>query len=140
MIEIDEIISNTEYCADVYERMDKAIHPALQVSDYKRHAEDHRRLAEWLKDYKRLKEREPCEDAISRAYIEPVIEELENICYNAPQEVFRIYNAIKDGMLLPEGHGRLIDADELRCEREDFDTYSDYSNAFWWRFKRFWII
>lgn len=30
----------------------------------------------------------------------------------------------------PKGHGRLIDADELRCEREDFDTYFDYSNVF----------
>lgn len=62
MIEIDEIISNAEYCADVYERMNNAIHPALQVSDYKRHAEDHRQLAEWLKDYKKLKEQEPSED------------------------------------------------------------------------------
>ncbi len=59
MIEIDEIISNAEYCADVYERMNKAMPPALQVSDYKRYAEDHRQLAEWLRDYKRLKEREP---------------------------------------------------------------------------------
>ena len=56
MIEIDEIISNTEYYADVYERMNKAIHPALQVSDYKRHAEDHRQLAEWLKELKQLRE------------------------------------------------------------------------------------
>lgn len=30
-------------------------------------AEEHRQLAEWLKDYKRLLEQEPCEDAISRA-------------------------------------------------------------------------
>lgn len=66
MIEIDEIISNAEYCADVYERMNKAIHPALQVSDYKRYAEDHGQLAGWLKDYKRLKERESCDDCISR--------------------------------------------------------------------------
>ena len=29
-------------------------------------AEDHRQLAEWLKELKRLKEQEPCEDAISR--------------------------------------------------------------------------
>lgn len=29
-------------------------------------AEEHRQLAEWLKDYKRLLEQEPCEDAISR--------------------------------------------------------------------------
>ena len=56
MIEIDEIISSAEYCADVYERMNKAIHPALQVSDYKRHAEDHKQLAEWLKELKQLRE------------------------------------------------------------------------------------
>ena len=37
---------------------------------------------------------------------------------------------IRFGTPLPKGHGRLIDADELRCEREDFDTYFDYSNAF----------
>ena len=29
-------------------------------------AEEHRQLAEWLKDYKRLKEAEPCGDCISR--------------------------------------------------------------------------
>ena len=29
-------------------------------------ASEHRQLAEWLKDYKRLKEQEPCDDAISR--------------------------------------------------------------------------
>ena len=29
-------------------------------------ADEHRQLAEWLKDYKRLLEQEPCEDAISR--------------------------------------------------------------------------
>ena len=41
-----------------------------------------------------------------------------------------VCDAIKNGIPLPKGHGRLIDADELRCEREDFDTYFDYSNAF----------
>lgn len=29
-------------------------------------AAEHRQLAEWLRDYKQLKEQEPCEDAISR--------------------------------------------------------------------------
>lgn len=97
MIEIDEIISNAEYCADVYERMNKAIHPALQVSDYKRYAEDHGQLAEWLKDYKRLKEQEPCDDAISRAqaiyvasgYCHPanVARELEKLPSVKPAEI-----------------------------------------------------
>lgn len=41
-----------------------------------------------------------------------------------------VRDAIVNGAPLPKGHGRLIDADEIRCEREDFDTYFDYSNVF----------
>lgn len=36
------------------------------LANYQRCAEDHKQLAAWLRDYKRLKEQEPCEDAISR--------------------------------------------------------------------------
>lgn len=32
--------------------------------------------------------------------------------------------------VLPKGHGRLIDADEIQFENNEFDTYSDYSRAF----------
>ena len=42
---------------------------AIRTTDAKRCGEcakEHRQLAEWLKDYKRLLEQEPCEDAISR--------------------------------------------------------------------------
>lgn len=31
---------------------------------------------------------------------------------------------------VPTPHGRLIDADELSVERNDYDTYNDYSHAF----------
>lgn len=41
-----------------------------------------------------------------------------------------IYNAIENGTILPKGHGRLIDADEIQFENNEFDTYSDYSRAF----------
>ena len=41
-----------------------------------------------------------------------------------------ILEAVYDGTPLPKGHGRLIDAETLRCEREDFDTYFDYFNVF----------
>ena len=37
---------------------------------------------------------------------------------------------IANGTLLPKGHGRLIDADEIQFENSEFDTYSDYSRAF----------
>ena len=39
-------------------------------------------------------------------------------------------NAIAKGISLPKGHGRLIDADEIQFENNEFDTYSDYSRAF----------
>ena len=42
----------------------------------------------------------------------------------------RTYEAIANGVLLPKGHGRLIDADEIQFENNEFDTYSDYSRAF----------
>lgn len=38
--------------------------------------------------------------------------------------------AIVNGTILPKGHGRLIDADEIQFENNEFDTYSDYSRAF----------
>lgn len=39
---------------------------------------EHRQIAEWLKDYKRLKEQKPCEDAISR---QSVINAIANTCF-----------------------------------------------------------
>lgn len=39
-------------------------------------ASEHRQLAEWLKDYKRLKEQEPCDDAISRQAVDTLVDEL----------------------------------------------------------------
>ena len=50
---------------------------AIRTTDAKRCeecADEHRQLAEWLKDYKRLKEQEPCDDAISRQAVIDVIE------------------------------------------------------------------
>lgn len=37
---------------------------------------------------------------------------------------------ILNGISLPKGHGRLIDADKIQFENADFDTYGDYSRAF----------
>ena len=42
----------------------------------------------------------------------------------------KVINAIANGKLLPKGHGRLIDADEIQFENREFDTYGDYSRAF----------
>ena len=76
MFDLDEAII---YAEEVAENKEKAInlakgnpdHPMLSMSEkgiteYKKCINEHRQLAEWLRDYKRLKEQEPCEDAISR--------------------------------------------------------------------------
>ena len=45
-------------------------------------------------------------------------------------DIVNTIEAVKNGTPLPKGHGRLIDADEIQFENNDFDTYSDYSRAF----------
>lgn len=45
-------------------------------------------------------------------------------------EDFPLYYAVRNCEKLPKGHGRLIDADDLRCENADFDTYNDYCTMF----------
>ena len=45
-------------------------------------------------------------------------------------ESFELHKAIRSGTPLPKGHGRLIDADEIQFENNEFDTYGDYSMAF----------
>ena len=39
-------------------------------------------------------------------------------------------DAIYNGIPLPKGHGRLIDADEIQFENTEFETYGDYCIAF----------
>lgn len=48
----------------------------------------------------------------------------------AQEDAIEIQLAVKKGTPLPKGHGRLIDADEIRFESREFDTYEDYSRAF----------
>lgn len=38
--------------------------------------------------------------------------------------------AVHKGIVLPKVHGDLIDANKLRCENADFDTYNDYCIMF----------
>ena len=52
-------------------------------------ADEHRQLAEWLKDYKRLKEQEPCEDCISREAVIALIDEnLDRFAHYSDYEYF----------------------------------------------------
>lgn len=54
MIEIDEIISNAEFCANEYKKFSE-IAPERSLT-FKKYEEDHRQLAEWLKELKQLRE------------------------------------------------------------------------------------
>lgn len=55
---MEEAIKHCEEVAEANERLCETIHPSLQWSDYGKCADEHRQLAEWLKDYKRLLEQE----------------------------------------------------------------------------------
>ena len=54
-----------------------------------------KQLAEWLKDYKRLKEQEPCDDAISRQAVLDAIEELKKIHFDRGV----VLNKVRDKVL-----------------------------------------
>ena len=49
---LDEIISNAEFYANEYKKFSE-IAPERSLT-FKKYEEDHRQLAEWLRDYKRL--------------------------------------------------------------------------------------
>lgn len=66
---IDDAIKGFETFAELLE-VEKDF---LNDSEISEEMEKQKQLAEWLKDYKRLKEQEPCEDAVSRqAVIETI--------------------------------------------------------------------
>lgn len=45
------------------------------------------------------------------------------------QDAYRLVSWIKEGIPLPKGHGRLIDADELKKVINQFDYYDQVSDA-----------
>ena len=70
---LDEAIKHAEEVAEENEKLCKAI-PEHSANAF-HCAEEHKQLAEWLKDYKRLLEQQPCEDCISREAVEDAIAE-----------------------------------------------------------------
>lgn len=56
-------------------------------------------------------------------------QDYESAC-KCPDSIYA--HAIKEGIVLPKGHGDLIDAcEEMRLMRSyDYDTYEDYARAF----------
>ena len=84
---IDEAIKHAEEVAVEQDKLCKRYddassysrshNEAIRTTDAKRCEEcasEHRQLAEWLKDYKRLKEQEPCDDCISRQAVLKIID------------------------------------------------------------------
>jgi hypothetical protein len=101
---LDEAI---KHCEEVAKEKDEQAWEAQLQEEYgmikscKECAEEHRQLAEWLRDYKRLKEQEPCEDAISRGVFEQVrgerdiaIEQLHELGYELGQKIELCEDAI----------------------------------------------
>ncbi len=71
---LDEAIKHCQEVADEQEKLCKINDPYnFSQPKWKECAAEHRQLAEWLKDYKRLKEQEPCADCVSRKDVEDMI-------------------------------------------------------------------
>ena len=90
---IESAIKHAEEVAEEKER-DARFYTFSRPYNYRKESSEkcaakHRQLARWLKDYKRLLEREPCEDAISRA---EAIRIASGYCYytNIPKELEKL--------------------------------------------------
>lgn len=80
---LDEAIRHCEEVAKENERIAFDLTTAFNMEtikskECKKCANEHRQLAEWLKDYKRLKKQESCEDAISK---QTTINTIANTCF-----------------------------------------------------------
>lgn len=86
---LEEAIIDCREVAEIHEQKMKQCDSAsgftrshnasIRTTDAKRHevkAKEYYQIAEWLKDYKRLKEQEPCEDAVSRKAVHDMLENL----------------------------------------------------------------
>lgn len=83
-----------------------------------------------------------CEDAVSRAYIEPIVEELENICINGDEHILSLLSDIKNAppvtptrhhgyweetVVLPRAYdimGNKTWASQMRCNKCEFATFA----------------
>ena len=59
-------------------------------------------------------------------------EELYTALMNGYEEPYsrQFSDCVRSGTVLPDNHGRLIDADEIQFENTEFETYGDYCIAF----------
>ena len=81
---LDETIKTSEELAELneeYSRNYKDQGNIMASWSYEEFAKRHRQLVEWLKDYKRLLEQEPCKDAISRSELLKAIDTYDKFGY-----------------------------------------------------------
>lgn len=90
-------------------------------------AEEHRQLAEWLRDYKRLKEKEPSGDLISREdAIKKVAEILKNVFVEYEDIAYKAMNKLPSVSQAQTGHWEHIRCDMYECS-ECQHIYTDLS-------------
>ena len=66
---LDEAIKHEEEVVQEYQYEYQeciTVHDMEKAMNCVKYGEEHRQLAEWLKDYRRLLEQQPCDDCVSR--------------------------------------------------------------------------
>ena len=133
---LDEAIKHCEDVAEEQEKLCK-VNDSFNFSQpkWKECAKEHRQLAEWLKELKELRGQTRWIPASVKGLFIPGItaEMFRNRCLEsietlmAEGEIYDIEYSpwrIANGMSLPKGHGRLIDADALLKDvRDNSESY-----------------
>ena len=87
---LDEAILHAEEVADYHDRIKQI--KAVTLGEC-RCADEHRQLAEWLKELKAYKEQQPCGDAISRKWVLDVV---NNFVFDTETDRNRIIHIVRD--------------------------------------------
>ena len=118
---LDEAIRHCEEVAE--EKEAQAWEAQLQeeyrtIKSCKGCAEEHRQLAEWLKELKQLREQEPCEDCISRkALLDKKWDVPFDGKYIQVVDVGDIEELPSVQLARPKGHWINIDKTHSKCDR-----------------------
>lgn len=99
MLDLESAIKHCEEVAEEQDKLCKRYNDAsgytqshnedirtIEAKQCEKCAKEHRQLAEWLKDYKRLKDQKPCEGAISRQAVLDLCDKRTK--YNIPYEYY----------------------------------------------------
>ena len=133
---IDKAIKHAEEVAEEKEK--EAWEAQLQeeyktIKSCKECAKEHRQLAEWLKDYKRLKEQQSCDDCISRQAVLDMQYRIDDSATLSSRDVVNVDDIEDLPSVTPQpkmGHWIRVDKDKLRCsECEVIHLIAQYPNG-----------